>query len=200
MIFPRLVMFACFADSGDPPASKETPPTNRAARTAAAMRASALPIEVWTTGADHAAFAAWLGDDLNYVDQREGDLGDRLARAAESAPVIIVGADCADVNAAQLLRAAAALEESSVVIGPAGDGDYWLLGLATPLPFLFEDMPWGTDGVLRETLDRLAARGFAPFMLDARCERGLSDNLDRWTDLPRWRDGSDALGQAHPPL
>ena len=48
----------------------------------AAMRGSGLKIELWTTGGDAVQFGDWLGNDIAFVDQGDGDLGDRLARAA----------------------------------------------------------------------------------------------------------------------
>ena len=129
------------------------------------------------TGASLADFAAWLGADLLLVDQGEGDLGVRLARAAASGPVLLVGADIADLTAENLRRAAALLADAPVVIGPAEDGGYWLLGLAAPMPALFEGVAWGTSAVFAETVARLAA---PPVLLET-----LAD-LDRPADLAQW--------------
>jgi glycosyltransferase A (GT-A) superfamily protein (DUF2064 family) len=54
------------------------------------------------------------------------------------------------------------IRRGAVVLGPATDGGYYLIGGTTPLPELFTDMPWGTDRVLSETrarLQRAGARG-----------------------------------------
>ena len=146
-------------------------------RTVAVVRAAGLACEVRSTGADPAAFRAWLGPDLAVVDQGEGDLGQRLARAAASLPVLLLGADIPGLTADHLGAAAAALTAAPVVIGPAEDGGYWLLGLAVPAPQLFENMPWGTDSVFAVTLSRL----LQPPTLLAR----LAD-LDRPADLLRF--------------
>ncbi len=143
------------------------------------MRRAGLPMEVRTTGAAPTAFRAWLGEGPAYLDQGEGDLGVRLLRAA-APPVLFIGADIPDLAAAHLLQAAAALRDVPAVIGPAEDGGYTLLGLRDPMPFLFSDMPWGTDQVFSLTVGRLAARGIAPALLPM-----LAD-LDRPEDLPRW--------------
>lgn len=109
------------------------------------------------------------------VDQGEGDLGERLARAAQDLPVLLIGADCPDMTPAHLHAAADALATARAVIGPAEDGGYWLLGLAAPAN-AFEDIDWGTSQVFAQTVARLDA----PVILAT-----LAD-LDRPEDLARW--------------
>ena len=145
-------------------------------RMVATVRAAGLPLEVRTTGAEAQAFRGWLGD-VAVVDQGEGDLGARLARAAAATPVLLLGADVPDVTPALLREAAAALAAHPLVIGPAEDGGYWLLGLAAPMPQLFEGVAWGTETVLAETLARSPV---PPLRLPV-----LAD-LDRPEDLARW--------------
>ncbi len=147
-------------------------------RTLAVVRASGLPFAVWTTGAPHAEFAAWLGTDVPLVDQGEGDLGERLARVP--APAILLGADVPDLTAAHLTSAARALTAAPVVIGPARDGGYYLLGFRHEVPFLWPRMPWGSDAVLAETEARLAENGVQYRLLDE------LDDCDRPEDLARW--------------
>jgi rSAM/selenodomain-associated transferase 1 len=146
-------------------------------RAVATVRASGLALEVRSTGAEPRAFRDWLGQDVSVVDQGDGDLGARLARAAAVTPVLLLGADVPDVTAALLQDAAAALAQTPLVIGPAEDGGYWLLGLAAPQPQLFEGIAWGTETVFAETLARAPA---PPQRLPV-----LAD-LDRPEDLPRW--------------
>jgi rSAM/selenodomain-associated transferase 1 len=146
-------------------------------RAVVTVKAAGLLLEVRSTGAAPQAFRDWLGKDVTVVDQGEGDLGARLARAAVAVPVLLLGADVPDVTAALLREAAAALAAQPLVIGPAEDGGYWLLGLATPMPQLFEGVAWGTETVFAETL----ARAPVPPALLPR----LAD-LDRPEDLARW--------------
>ncbi|OYU15982.1 MAG: hypothetical protein CFE37_02785 [Alphaproteobacteria bacterium PA4] len=145
-------------------------------RTVATVRAAGLALEIRSTGAEPAAFRDWLGVE-NVVDQGEGDLGERLARTAETLPVLLLGADVPGLMSQHLRDAATALAASPAVIGPAEDGGYWLLGLSAPMPELFSDMAWGTDAVLATTLARLPPETpqFAT----------LSD-LDTPEDLARW--------------
>lgn len=143
-------------------------------RTVATVLASGLRCEVRSTGADPAAFRDWLGVDA--VDQGDGDLGVRLARAARDLPVLLIGADCPDLTPTHLRAAAAALSIAPAVIGPAQDGGYWLLGLAEPAD-VFEGIDWGGPQVLAQTVARLAV---PPVVLDT-----LAD-LDRPEDLACW--------------
>ena len=142
-------------------------------RTVATVLASGLACEVRSTGAPPEDFTAWLG--VEAVDQGDGGLGERLARVA--CPVLLVGADIPDLTPSHLIRAAAGLADAPVVIGPAEDGGYWLLGLAAPAPALFEGIDWGTERVFEQTVARCAV---PPVRLEM-----LAD-LDRPEDLARW--------------
>ncbi|MBB5695330.1 TIGR04282 family arsenosugar biosynthesis glycosyltransferase [Muricoccus pecuniae] len=144
------------------------------------LRASGLPFELRHTGAAPEAFHEWLGADVPLAEQGEGDLGERMARAAAEPPVILVGSDLPDLSPGHLHAAAAALQSHRAVIGPAEDGGYWLLGLREPMPFLFEPMEWGTEVVFAETMARFASKGVRPSLL------GRLADLDRPEDLARW--------------
>lgn len=150
-------------------------------RTIATIRTSGVPFAVWFTGAPRADFAAWLGDDVELVDQGDGDLGDRLARVP--APAILLGADIPGLHALCLRQAASALARSQTVIGPALDGGYYLMGFNEPVPFLFHDMAWGQETVLEETLVRLAGRGLSPLMLQPLGDCDRPEDLLHYPEL-----------------
>lgn len=152
-------------------------------RTVAAARATGLAIEVRTTGADPAAFAEWLGDGIDFCDQGEGDLGERLKRAVDPAPTLFIGSDLPDLTVDNLAEAAERLRRQRVVLGPAEDGGYWALGLPKPCDWLFEAMPWGTDQVLPLTLERLRIRGIDPVLLPTLADCDRPEDLARWPDL-----------------
>lgn len=147
-------------------------------RTLATVRASGLPFALWATGAAHAEFADWLGADVPLIAQGDGDLGARLARVP--APAILLGADVPGLKVAHLRAAAAALEEMPLVIGPARDGGYYLLGFKEEMPFLWSEMPWGTERVLNDTETRLKAREVPYRLLEP------LDDCDRPEDLANW--------------
>jgi len=142
--------------------------------TLAQAQAAALG-PVWLCGApraDDGAFAAALGGTgcsrWQRMDQGEGDLGARMARAAaarlaEQPRVLIVGTDCPALDAAVLRAAAAMLDAHDAVLVPALDGGYVLVGLRAGgdglLQALFDSLPWSTPGLLHATRARLAAAG-----------------------------------------
>ncbi len=89
--------------------------------------------------------------------QPEGDLGARLEHAFDTlftprSRAVIMGADCPRLDSARIHAAFAALDRADVVLGPATDGGYTLIGLAAPAPGLFQGVKWSTDAVLAQTL------------------------------------------------
>ena len=123
-----------------------------------------------------APFRDWL-EVKTVVDQGDGDLGLRLARAAEALPVLLLGADIPGLTPEHLISAAEALGKAPAVIGPAPDGGYWLLGLARAVPGVFDGIAWGTSTVLAATLARLPGDTVQLPMLS---------DLDTPDDLLRW--------------
>jgi hypothetical protein len=121
-----------------------------------------------------------LGNGFALVEQANGDLTDRLMASLHPSPVIFFGADTPDLSAHHVAQAVAALETHPVVLGPADDGGYYLIGMKQPMPELLDHMPWSTDQVMPETLRRLAEAGISPALLDT-----LHD-CDRPEDLARW--------------
>ena len=107
----------------------------------------------------------WLRPSWRARPQGDGDLGRRLrsafaeAFAAGNKAVVIVGSDCPEVTAADVGEAWRELRTFELVVGPATDGGYWLIGLRQPHPALFEGIGWSSELVLAETLARARARG-----------------------------------------
>jgi uncharacterized protein len=105
----------------------------------------------------------WLRKGWEMTGQGNGDLGARLDRAFQSAfangaaRVVIIGSDCPEVTPADIEAAWAALFSQDVVLGPAVDGGYWLIGLRGAQPGLFAGIPWSTGAVLQETIKRSLA-------------------------------------------
>lgn len=127
---------------------------------------------------------AWLGDDAAYTPQPEGDLGERMYTVwrevlDQGAPVAcLIGTDLPGMTSDHLTEAFSALKESDLVLGPATDGGYYLIGGATPSPSLFRDIPWSTDRVRSMTLERAADSGLSAAQITM-----LSD-VDTVADLP----------------
>jgi uncharacterized protein len=106
----------------------------------------------------------WRKSSWTTTAQGAGDLGERLARAFSDAfksgtsRVVIIGSDCPWLDVADIEEAWSELESHDVVLGPARDGGYWLIGLRGPLPELFAGIAWSTPDVLKQTIERASAR------------------------------------------
>ena len=124
------------------------------------------------------AMAALAPAGMRLVAQRGADLGARMAHLAAELladghrAALLIGSDLPTLPAAHLTEASRALAPGAadLVLGPAEDGGYYLIGLARPAPALFEGIAWSTAGVLEAT--RARARGL-----------GLREHL-----LPPWYD------------
>ena len=107
-----------------------------------------------------AEIQGWLRPGWTAALQGDGDLGQRLSAAFDSAfasgaeRVVIIGSDCPDVSLCDLECAWSALRANDAVVGPATDGGYWLIGLRRRAPELFTAMPWSTNRVFAETCAR----------------------------------------------
>ncbi|MEZ5681602.1 MAG: TIGR04282 family arsenosugar biosynthesis glycosyltransferase [Erythrobacter sp.] len=149
--------------------------------TMAEALASGLEVELRVTGGEPARFRKWLGEGFAITAQGDGDLGKRMARVA--APALIIGSDCPAISAPILRAAAGALDERPVVLGPATDGGYYLVGFREPVPYLFSDMEWSTSSVFADTLGRLAARGIGPAILPELSDIDTPEDLAAWPEL-----------------
>ena len=99
------------------------------------------------------------------IDQGAGDLGDRLARAAdrvlsEGDRAVLIGTDCPALTERRLRAACWELESHDAVIHPTFDGGYALLGLNRFDPSIFADIPWSGPDVARLTIGRIRALGW----------------------------------------
>ncbi|MTJ15112.1 glycosyltransferase [Anabaena sp. UHCC 0187] len=118
-----------------------------------------VSVEVRFTGGDLEKMQNWLGNDLLYQFQGEGDLGVRMERSLANAfsqnaeQVIIIGTDCPDLNSQILASAFEKLRVFDLVIGPAIDGGYYLIGLQQPIAELFANIHWGTAQVFAKTVE-----------------------------------------------
>lgn len=125
---------------------------------ARAVQMSALSVEVCFTGGDRCLMESWLGTDLSYQHQSQGDLGARMTKAFElafqvNARVVTIGTDCPGLNAQLLAKVFQELHHHDLVLGPAMDGGYYLIGLRRFIPELFKGINWGTAEVFQQTID-----------------------------------------------
>jgi rSAM/selenodomain-associated transferase 1 len=109
-----------------------------------------------------AEFAAVAAGRFHLMPQHEGDLGQRLAaffdqqKKAGVSAIVAVGTDSPTLPIEYIERAFAELENADVVVGPATDGGYYLIGCRPDHPPLFERISWSSGRVLAETIAALA--------------------------------------------
>jgi len=110
------------------------------------------------------------------------ELGERMLHAAEDIlslyeAVILLGSDLPDLSPELLRRAILSLAVSDLVLGPAVDGGYYLLGMKKVHPELFYNIPWGTETVFQRTLEATVKKGLICSMLEIKAD------IDTWPDL-----------------
>ena len=128
----------------------------------------------------------WRRPVWSLKPQGPGDLGQRLARAfaeafaAGASRVLALGTDCPGLAPEDIADALAALAGNEVVLGPAEDGGYWLIGLRQPAPALFEGIPWSTDQVFTATEAKARASGKSVAILRRQLDIDTLEDWRRW--------------------
>ncbi|MDO9424028.1 MAG: TIGR04282 family arsenosugar biosynthesis glycosyltransferase [Methylobacter sp.] len=128
-----------------------------------AVQSNLCPVQLWCAPTtDHAFFAASAATYPLVLRQQQGaDLGGRMHRAfcsalADYSRALLMGCDCPSLTEQDLEEALTALnQENEIVLAPAEDGGYVMIGLNRPHPELFDNMPWGTARVLAQTRNRI---------------------------------------------
>ena len=134
-----------------------------------AQAAGIGPVTLWCApDPSHASFRELaVRHHVTLKRQPDGDLGVRMLVPFVDAngPALVIGTDCPARTADHLRQAANALRQAEVVLIPAEDGGYVLIGARAPHAALFTDMQWGNAEVLAETRRRIAASGLTAIEL-----------------------------------
>lgn len=135
-----------------------------------ATKAGADQVELcMTPNPNHSAWKeGTIPDGVVCSAQGEGDLGERMARAAsrslqEGYWVLLIGTDCVEMSAALLQEAITQLQRVDAVIYTTVDGGYALLGFKCFHPYLFSAIHWGSASVGHETIKRIQGVGWSLF-------------------------------------
>jgi len=150
-----------------------------------------LSIEIRYEGGDENLMQNWLGPDFDYRSQGKGDLGLRMKHSFKDAfrsratAAVLIGTDIPDITHITIQKAFDTLKQKDMVLGPAKDGGYYLIGLrreslSSAIPHIFNGIEWGTGNVLNETT-RIARRLKLRYSL-----LEFLEDVDRPEDLPIW--------------
>jgi rSAM/selenodomain-associated transferase 1 len=147
---------------------------------------------------EEAAFRA-IAIDWNLQPQAAGDLGDRMqaffaSSLTRAERIVLIGSDSPDLPQKFIDEAFSVLAEQDVVLGPAGDGGYYLVGVARRLPPIFADIPWSTAEVWPRTVERLRRAGIEFHTLPPWYDVDDEASLSRLRgNLQQTRTGDDHL-------
>ena len=151
----------------------------------------ALTVEIRYEGGDQNLMQNWLGPDFDYRPQGSGDLGLRMKRSFEDAfrsgatAAVIIGTDIPDITDVTIQKAFDALKLKNMVLGPAKDGGYYLIGLQKDsllkdTSHLFTGIKWGADDVLEKTIKIAKHSGLSFTLLE------VLEDVDHPEDLKIW--------------
>lgn len=130
----------------------------------------------------------WSADQFHKYQQVNGDLGAKMEHAFTEAlkkyeHVLIIGSDCPEITHKDIERGFFELEEHDVVMGPARDGGYYLLGMSALQLFLFDNMPWSTEQLLEESIMRVQDRGLLYALLKTKSDIDYKEDWEEFKHL-----------------
>lgn len=134
----------------------------------------------------------WQGERITNKLQVAGDLGEKMKSAfadvlgERGESVVLIGSDCIDINAEIINEAFEVLDQKDVVIGPAVDGGYYLLGMNEQHDSLFFNMPWSTDRLFQESEKEIEKRNLTFSLLKKISDIDVIEDLSNkinWKEL-----------------
>lgn len=130
----------------------------------------------------------WSEKDFNKRLQTSGDLGARIQHAFESVlsendSAIIIGSDCPEINPGIIEQALDALKSNDVVIGPSFDGGYYLIGMNSSHPFLFQNINWSSSTVFKETFDKIESHNLSLKVIDTLSDMDTIQELNMFPKI-----------------
>jgi len=143
-----------------------------------------FPTQLWCAPDEYHPFFQACQTEFGVSLHRQigADLGERMAYAlASAAPAVLIGSDCPSLDVQTIREAFAALQQdNAVVLAPAEDGGYVLIGMQQLIPELFTNMPWGTSQVLALTRARLRDLGLRWKELPTQWDIDRPEDVERW--------------------
>ncbi|MGZ5006884.1 MAG: TIGR04282 family arsenosugar biosynthesis glycosyltransferase [Methylobacter sp.] len=156
-----------------------------------AVESNLCPVQLWCSPTtEHDFFTSLQATYPITLEQQQGsNLGERMHHAFCSAltnysHALLMGCDCPSLTGQDIEQALAALtQENDVVLAPAEDGGYVLVGLNRPRPELFDNMPWGTARVLEQTRSRIRHSDLRHYELSEQWDLDTPGDLKRYRTL-----------------
>ena len=139
-----------------------------------ALQTRKMQLQIYYCGGSQQEMADWLGRNCTLCIQQGNDLGRRMEHAFAQTiqqgaeRILLIGADCPDINADIITSGLEKLNSHDLVLGPTADGGYYLIGLCAPgnkTKILFNSINWGTDQVLEQTLIQARKGGLSCTLL-----------------------------------
>jgi len=126
--------------------------------------------------------------DVSLTQQRGADLGERMSNAFKDAfdvytKVLLIGTDAPAVEMHTIKLALEALDDYEVVLQPAEDGGYVLIGMQRYLPVVFHSVAWGSERVLKQTRANIVAAGLRWHELTTGWDIDTAEDLERFRSL-----------------
>jgi rSAM/selenodomain-associated transferase 1 len=118
--------------------------------------------------------------------QSGADLGVKMMNAIRlvfedgNEKAVLIGTDVPEITDVILNDAFQKLSEHDVVLGPAKDGGYYLIGMNENLPSLFENMKWSNEKVLSITLERISSMNKSNYLLEELIDIDTEEDLREW--------------------
>jgi len=130
----------------------------------------------------------WINlPDIKYLAQSGDDLGIRMLNAFKDsislkyAKTVIIGTDCLEITNSLLSQSFDLLDDSDLVLGPATDGGYYLIGLKAVVETIFQDIHWSTEKVLKQTIKKAKEIKLSYKFLD------FNNDIDNIHDLNNYK-------------
>lgn len=130
--------------------------------------------------------------------QKGDDLGGRMSNAFEEVfgssaeKALVIGTDCPGLDSSIIDKAFDSLDTHQVVIGPATDGGYYLLGMKNFQKCLFEEIPWSTAKVLELTLQKCVKHKLSYTLLTELSDIDSENDLDAWNELQKVNESGES--------
>lgn len=127
----------------------------------------------------------WENPKTQFQIQSQGDLGTRMHNAIRHVfdlgfeKAIVIGSDCAEMNAQDIEKAFNELESKDIVIGPAIDGGYYLIGMKKLTPSLFQNIEWSTASVCKDTISKVKKLNLSFARLPEKSDIDYEEDLKR---------------------